>query len=107
MQEDKYKDFLKTAPQDHFSDEFLEFLRKYNEVDWEGEYWLVIKNIKYGDAWLTAFYKRWRTDIDSNTQAGIAQMFDLLDRYRDREWMIKAPHKRSVKLFHVHLIKKQ
>lgn len=106
MQEDKYQDFLKTAPTDHFSDEFLEFLRNYNVVEKEDENWLIIQNIKYGATWLTAFYKRWRFDPVFNQQAGIGDMWGLLPKYEDREWLIKAPHKRSVKLFHVHLIKK-
>ena len=70
MQEDKYQEFLKTAPSDHFSDGFLEFLRsKYNKVEYENDNWLVIENIKYGSIWLTAFYKRWRSDPNMNNQA--------------------------------------
>jgi len=42
MTEDKYQEILKTAPQDHFSDEFVQFLRDNNEVISESDNWLII-----------------------------------------------------------------
>jgi len=107
MSEETYKEFLKTAPEDHLSDEFIQFLRDNNEVDYNGFYWLVIKNKKYWtpeNDWMTAFY----VGKDRNTPyIEVERMKGLFMSYKDREILIKAPHKRTVKLFHVHLIKKQ
>lgn len=102
MQEEKYQEFLKTAPEDHFSEQFIQFLRDNNEVIEEKENWLIIKNVKYD--WLTAFWKR-KDCLEYETLA-YEQLKNLLINYRNYEWKIKAPHKRSVKLFHVHLIQK-
>jgi hypothetical protein len=46
MTEEQYQELLKTAPADHFSDEFIQFLRDNNEVVEEIENWLIIKNCK-------------------------------------------------------------
>lgn len=108
MQEEKYQEFLKTAPTDHFSNEFVEFLRNNNEVVEFYDGWLVVKNIKYGGDWLTAFYVDWRFEgEDFNRTSALTNCWKLLKNYGDREWLIKAPHKRSVKLFHVHMYKKK
>lgn len=107
MKEENYQEFLKTVPQDHFSDEFVNFLKNNNEVVDKAYNWLIIKNIKYHGDWLTAFYIGWRIENGSfNQSAAIADMWQLIPKYKDREWLIKAPHKRSVKLFHVHMYKK-
>jgi hypothetical protein len=103
MQEKEYQEFLKTAPEDHFSDEFIQFLRDNNEVVEETVNWLIIKNCKDPNDY-TAF---WKMDCYRNyTLFAYSKLMQLLKEYGDREWVIKAPHKRSVKLFHVHLIKK-
>jgi len=102
MTEDKYQEILKTAPQDHFSDEFVQFLRDNNEVISESDNWLIISNIKDPKDY-TAFY------IESPFRKDYGMFLhnlSTLEDWSDREWKIKAPHKRSVKLFHVHLILK-
>lgn len=106
MTNEKYLKLLSKAPQDHLSREFLDFLMNNNEVVqvWAG--WLIIKNIKYWteeNDWLTAFYIG---DKKDKPVWAITQMKWLVADYEDREWLIKAPHKRTVKLFHVHLYKK-
>lgn len=103
MKEEEYQELLKQAPQDHFSDEFIQFLRDNNEVVEENENWLIIKNCKDSNDY-TAFFIR---DIWKNVyKMFLMDMPDLIKKYENREWKIKAPHKRTVKLFHVHLIKK-
>ena len=99
MTEDQYQDWLKKAPQDHFSEDFIQFLRgKPNKVIEETDNWLIIENIKDPNDY-TAFYK-------GDAFGGIGKLQELVANYYPREWKIKAPHKRSVKLFHVHLIQK-
>lgn len=104
MNEDEYQDLLKTAPEDHFSEEFIDFLRTRNEVVEETENWLIIKNCKNENDY-TAFWKM--EGYRNYTLLAYGNLMQLLKKYEDREWKIKAPHKRSVKLFHVHLIKKK
>lgn len=106
MKEEEYLDFLKTAPENHFSDEFIQFLRdKPNKVIEETDNWLIIENCKdpndYTAFWINPEFR------DFNAKA-IQHLTDLLNvDYGNREWVIKAPHKRTVKLFHVHLISKK
>lgn len=83
---------LENAPKDHHSEEFLQYLRENNEVVTEVFDWLVIKNCKY--PWLTAFAK-----IDT------PNLFPLMELYGQYEWRVKPANKRTVKRFHIHLIK--
>ncbi len=100
MDENEYQEFLKKAPPDHFSDEFIQFLReKPNKVIEETDSWLIIENCKDPND-LTAFYI---PEISRNLYYAFLTDLNKLQRYSDREWRIKAPHKRSVQLFHVHL----
>ena len=82
---------LEQAPQDHLSEEFLQFLRDNNEVVWEDTCFLVIKNCKYD--WLTAFAKH-----------DMLSMQPLIDQYGQYEWRVKPADKRTVKRFHIHII---
>lgn len=112
MEEKKYLEFLKSAPNNHFSEDFLSFLRDNNEVVYDGTDWLIIKNKKYwtkNNNWLTAFYINWSDENvknQSNNSAGVSSLEGLPLEYWSYEWLIKAPSKRTVKLFHVHLIEK-
>lgn len=54
--------------------------------------------------WLTAFYVGYGKKFSQNA---LTSLVELDNSYNNREWLIKAPHKRTVKLFHIHLIKKQ
>lgn len=102
LTEEQYQDWLKKAPQDHFSEEFIQFLRDNNEVIEENYYWLVIRNIKNSQDYTAFYIPRDDREYFSRFLMDLCQ----LRPYFDREWKIKAPHKRSVKLFHVHLISK-
>lgn len=82
---------LEKAPKDHHSEEFLQFLRDNNEVLWEDEEWLTIKNCKYN--WPTCF-----TKIDT------PNLFPLIARYKNNEWRVKPREKRTVERFHIHII---
>jgi len=106
MNEKEYLDFLAQAPKDHHSKEFIDWLIDKNEVVkiWAG--WLIIKNKKYWNPendWLTAFFIG---DFHYEDFQAIGELKWLLSDFGDREWLVKAPHKRTVKLFHVHLYKK-
>lgn len=91
---------LEQAPQDHSSEEFLQFLRDHNEVIKENRIWLVIANCKY-DApqrrWFTAFYK----------PQGVPQRVHFGRLFIDTPFgwsmMMKEPEKRTVKRPHVHI----
>lgn len=103
---------LEKAPEDHFSPEFLQFLRDNNVVVFENEGWLVIENCKYnmqGDGehkrWHTAFLKSnepWVLIQDEhwNRLRGVIIMMG----YSTWEMRIKRPHARTVKRLHVHFI---
>ena len=106
MLEEKYQEFLATAPEDHFSNEFRTFLIQNNKVRKALGHWLVIENIKYRtneNDWLTAFYIG--PHIKDEKHA-IFSTDELWAEYYDREWLIKHPKKRTVKLFHIHLYHK-
>lgn len=97
---------LAEAPTDHNSEEFLAFLRQKNAVVWENDQWLVIENCKYhtqDSPWYTAFHKplndetEWWNDID---------ILDVKFCWEGYDMLVKAPERRSVQRFHVHLVKK-
>lgn len=88
----EYAELLAKAPA-HDSPEFIEFLRENNEVLWEDEWWLVIKNVKYG--WPTAFAKEL-----------LPYLSDLEDKYDHLEWKKKPSSEQTVKRFHLHLIER-
>lgn len=104
LNDQEYEELLKTCPEDHFSYEFIQFLRDNNKVIEETDNWLIIENCKDPKDY-TAFFIRdiWKED----NKMFLMDSTELLKKYGDREWKIKAPHKRTVELFHVHLIKKQ
>lgn len=107
MNETQYQELLKTAPEDHFSDEFIQFLKDNNDVVEQLGNWLVIRNKKYWtplNDWVTAFYVGSKNKVDSEIYG--TQELIHLHHYKKREWLIKAPHKRSVNLFHVHMYNK-
>lgn len=99
MIEEKYQELLKTAPEDHKSEEFLDFLRQNNNVVWENAGWLVIDNCKYGEGWRTAFFKWTDDDVYASRY-----MHEVYAQYPECKIIIKAPAKRSVKRFHFHII---
>lgn len=104
MTEQEYQTLLKQAPKDHFSDEFIQYLRDNNVVRFETSSWLVIQNVKYWtpeNDWLTAFYIGDMLYDDCIVE----KISSVMHKFPDREILIKAPIKRSVKLFHVHLYK--
>lgn len=111
MTEEEYKESLSKAPQDHLSDEFIQFLKENNPVREVGADWLVIENCKYWtpeNDWLTAFYVGNRKDSKhwQDFTEKLSYLSSYVDDIEEREWLIKAPHKRTVKLFHIHLYKK-
>lgn len=100
----KYR-LLDMAPKDHWSDDFLQFLRENNELIEETAYFLVIANCKYDKPkkrWFTAFWKirpMETTDRDLFTQIGLMVAYPL---YRDMNLLIKPISRRSVMRPHVH-----
>lgn len=108
MSEEQYQELLKTAPEDHFSPEFKVFLVNNNKVRFLSNDWLIIENKKYWtpeNDWLTASCISQDRD---NVQQALTKFFYLKDfkDSLDREWLIKSPNKRTVKLFHIHMYKK-
>lgn len=81
----------------------ISYLRDNNIVVFENEFWLVIENMKFHKKefpWHTAFIKK-----DIGHFYAISKLQTLPRRYKDWEWMINHPNKKSVKRFHVHLLK--
>ncbi len=96
-----YLRLLESAPADHRSEDFLTFIRMNNKVVFEDDAWLIIKNYKYDtgkNPWHTAFLKH-----DSD----IWYMFmnRLSEDYANWDWLVKGDKRRTVKRFHVHLIR--
>ena len=85
-----YETLLANAP-DHLSPEFLEYLKEHNEVVFDDDSFLAVKNVKYG--WTTAFAKTEDPRLDG-----------LIVLYGDYEWRVKPKSKRTVKRFHIHII---
>jgi hypothetical protein len=97
---------LEKAPQPHTSWQFLDFICKNNEIVYENNEWVVIKNCKYNGAgkplWLTAFHKG---NLDSQAIMDLWSLWCGGD-FEKWEWLIKARSKQTVKRFHIHLIQK-
>lgn len=96
-----YEQLLAEAP-DHMSDEFLQYLRDNNVVVTEVSHWLIIENCKYHTKerpYYTAFFK---PALDILT---IADLKELGHAVFNMDMLIKASARRTVKRFHVHLIK--
>lgn len=85
-----YDQLLRNAPL-HDTPAFLDYLREHNEVLYETDQWLVIKNVKYG--WPTAFA------VVENPALG-----PLMVRYGEYEWRVKPKSKRTVIRFHIHIL---
>jgi len=108
MTEQDYQTLLAKAPRDHFSKEFQLFLVNNNRVRFMDYKWIVIENCKYHtkqNDWLTAFYIGSFGLSNDEEQEALTELREILLEFPDREILIKAPIKRSVKLFHVHLYK--
>lgn len=96
-----YDTLLKNAPS-HDSEEFLEYLKRNNPVEFESKDWLIIRNFKYSKPdrlWLTAFYKPVLFTPD-----WMKALNTLMYRYNYWTWLRKPIDKQSVKRFHIHLI---
>lgn len=108
-----YEKLLADAPQDHLSNEFLEYLKRFNRIVWENDQWLVIENFKYhtpDDNWYTAFHKpKEKGDrFYSNAVTSMWDDLDILDskfRQMGFDLLIKASERQSVRRAHVHLIR--
>jgi len=99
--EQEYEDVLEEAPDDHLSQEFVDWLRATNIVHKDIEGWLVVKNIKYHKEdrpWLTAF--------DLLPEMTLEYKIQLLQwEYPEYKMIIHPKIIRSIKRFHIHLIK--
>lgn len=97
----EYDALLERAPQDHLSDEFVEWLAENNRVVLRTPDWLVIENVKYHKEelpWYTAF----------DLRPGYTWEYKLqLLQWEFPEWkqIIHPVIARSIKRFHVHLIR--
>lgn len=101
---------LELAPENHNSQEFLDFLRSNNTVVFENEVWLVIENCKYHkpeSKHHTAFLKSnqgWFIMQDDHYKALKSVIIAM--GYTQWAMLIKRPQDRTVKRFHVHFIEK-
>lgn len=98
---EKYERLLNSAPPDHNSDEFLNFLRDNNVVVLETNEWLVIENIKHHSSkrpWYTAFDKCSDYILDYKLQL-------LQWEFPEYRYILNSVFARTVKRFHVHLIR--
>lgn len=98
---EQYEGILNSAPPDHNSEEFLDFLRNNNVVILETFDWLVIENVKYHKEelpWYTAFYKGEDKVIDYALQ-------QLQWEFPEYRYMLNSVFARSVKRLHIHLFR--
>lgn len=98
---EQYQTILNSAPPDHHSDEFLQYLRDNNVVIIETPEWLVIENVKYHTPelpWYTAFDKGVDMVIDYRLQ-------QLQWEFPEYRYLINPVHARTVKRFHIHLMR--
>lgn len=112
-----YNELLKNAPA-HDSPEFIDYLRKHNEVVFESGEWIVIENAKYHkpeSPWLTAFWKGHKCEeqeyggSDYKCDSWWVDTDELWyhEDWAEWEWLKKAANKQTVPgRFHIHLIKK-
>lgn len=101
----QYEKMLKKAPDNHWSDEFIDFLRENNKVRYENHDWIVIENIKYwnkNNDWLTAFQK----GIEMCPNFYTLYTGGNREEMDKREWVKKGSDRQTVKRFHIHLYKK-
>lgn len=99
--EEQYQKVLDSAPPDHMSEEFLLFLKTSSKVILETPDWLVVENIKYHTEelpWYTAFAVK----SDMTLEYSLQQLQWELPEYKI---IIHPVMIRSVKRFHVHLIR--
>lgn len=95
-----YEDLLKDAPV-HTTKEFLLYITHLNTIVAENKKWLVIQNIKYHTTekpYYTAFFKK-----EIPTFKEIMQLHEMFLTF---DLLIKPPIHRTIKRYHVHLIKK-
>ncbi len=94
-----YETLLANAPAQD-TDEFLEYLKAHNEVITDGQYWLIITNVKYDTPekrWLTAFSKSRFAEV-------VPPMTVEFEPYRDWQWLKKSKGKQTVPgRLHFHL----
>ena len=98
---EQYEGILSSAPSDHNSDEFLQFLREHNVVILETPEWLVIENVKYHTKetpWYTAFDKGMNLILEYKLQL-------LQWEYPEYRYMFNSTYGRTIKRFHVHLFR--
>jgi hypothetical protein len=97
----EYESILSSAPPDHSSQEFIDWMRDNNKVVLETKEWLVVENIKYHTTeypWYTAF------DLDKDlTWEYKIQL--LMWEFPVMKVIIHPVITRTVKRFHVHLIR--
>ena len=98
---EQYQKLLDAAPPDHLSDEFVQYLRDKNRVVLETPDWIVIENVKYHDEELP-----WYTAFDLNPDFTLEYKLQQL-QWEFPEWktIIHPAMIRTVKRFHVHLIR--
>lgn len=93
---------LQEAPKDHYSKEFVNFLRNKNVVVWENTNWLIIENCKYHTPerkWWTAFFIHPELRIPEREHLGSLVYYMPYDM----ALMVKDTSKRSVARWHAHI----
>lgn len=99
---EKYEGILNSAPRDHSSVEFLNFLRSNNVVVLETPEWLVIENIKYHlkdeAPWYTAFDKGGDFILDYKLQL-------LQWEFPESRYLINSAFTSTIKLLHIHILR--
>lgn len=94
---------LEKAPKDHFSEEFIDFLRDNNEVIDESECWIMIANCKY-DTPEKRHYTCFPKVNSCRFYEGILPMRLFEKHCMGWEILVKREEERTVKLWHCHFI---
>ena len=98
---EQYEGILNSAPPDHNSVEFIDFLREQNVVILETPEWIVIENIKrhtVESPWYTAFLK-----CDGYIFDYVLQLLQW--EFPEYNMLLHSVYTTSVKRKHVHLLR--
>lgn len=98
---EQYQKILDSAPADHLSEGFVDYLYTKSKVVLKTEDWIVVENIKYHTKELP-----WYTAFDLNPDNTLEYKLQLL-QWELPEWkiIIHPVIIRTIKRFHVHLLR--
>ena len=105
--EEEYRKLLEICPP-HDTKEFIEFVKKYNPVVTENQYWVVIENFKHHSAttpFYTVFPVHYTEEWGDLSEAEMVALRDIFAKYPDWYKFQNVQEVRSVKRIHLHMLR--